>query len=58
MVLFQPKHTPPLKREVDEFITRTIKEWKDCEHWGKDETYWFFWQDFEVFTKDIFKLAN
>ena len=58
MGLFQPKHTPPSKHEVNEYIARTIKEWKDCEHWGEDETYWFFWQDFEVFTEDIFRLAS
>ena len=58
MGLFQPKHTPPLKHEVDEYITRMIKEWKDCEHWEEDEKYWFFWQDFGVFTEDIFRLAS
>jgi hypothetical protein len=58
MVLFQPKHTPPLKHEVNEYIIKAIKEWKDCEDWGEDDTYWFFWQDFDVFTEDIFKLAD
>ncbi len=58
MGLFQPKHTPPLKHEVDEYIIRMIKEWKDCKHWEEDEKYWFFWQDFEVFTEDIFRLAS
>jgi hypothetical protein len=57
-MVFKPKHTPPLKHEVDEYITRVIKEWKGCENWGEDETYWFFWQDFDVFTEDIFRLAS
>jgi hypothetical protein len=47
-----------LKHEVNEYITKAIKEWKDCEDWGEDDIYWFFWQDFDVFTEDIFKLAD
>jgi hypothetical protein len=43
MGLFQSKHTSSLKHEVNEYITRMIRELKECEEdLAEHEMYWFF----------------